>query len=354
MEKNEELKFENLLRELFTAFNVAVETTSSLEDQGVDFYLQNKEFGGIYCELKFYRSKNVSYSTILKAAQYLSYNLSFLQAKSGLLIISSYLAIKQRTQIKDITGITVWDRSVLYNILRADIPDSLLLEQFEKLLLDARLGTDTESVFQEVELENKLAYNYFEELNYIFHFGRINFPARNGKQLCDELHAIRAGKFGWPAFESKCEEILKYLFENDLNVWNRQARTDDLLSRFDLICRINSKDEFWKTLVQSFNSKYVLFEFKNYQKAIGQDQIYSTERYLFTKALRSVGFIIARMGGSQQATKAAKGALREHGKLLLILDRNDLCKMLEMKDNFEQPSEYLSEKLDEFLISLSR
>jgi len=58
--------------------------------------------------------------------------------------------------------------------------------------------------------------------------------------------------------------------------------------------------------------------------------------------------------GSPQAVKAAKGALREHGKLILILDNEDLYKMLEMKADGRVPSDYLSGKLDDFLISLSR
>jgi hypothetical protein len=138
-----------------------------------------------------------------------------------------------------------------------------------------------------------------------------------------------------------------------LSIWKRQTTTDDELSRFDLICRITSNDDFWKTIVQSFHSRYILFEFENYSKKIGQNQIYTKERYLFTKALRSVSFIISRIGANEQAITASKGALREQGKLILILNRNDLCKMLELKDNGGSPNDYISQLLDEYLISLS-
>jgi len=121
-----------------------------------------------------------------------------------------------------------------------------------------------------------------------------------------------------------------------------------------MICRVISKNDFWRNLIQSFQSRYVLFEFKNYTEPIGQDQVYTTERYLYLRGLRSVGFIIAPKGGNKQAHKAAKGALREHGKVILILSNDDLCKMIGLKDSGGEPSDYLSDKLDEFLISLSR
>jgi hypothetical protein len=98
----------------------------------------------------------------------------------------------------------------------------------------------------------------------------------------------------------------------------------------------------------------VLFEFKNYSKPITQDQIFTTERYLYLRGLRSVGFIVARNGGSKKAVAASKGALRENGKLLMILDNTDLKIMLDMKDAGLSASDHLSDKLDDFLITLSR
>lgn len=356
MEQKEWVTFEKFIIEILRTFNLKVNEFYSTEDSEnwFDFVINYRE-REIPAEVKFFRNKNVRYTTILKSAEYLAYILSSRakKYKSGLLIISSYLTTKQRNDIKEKTGITVWDRSVLYNILNTDMSESVLLEKLGNLLLDARLGTDTQEVFEEVEIENNFAHNYFDNLIYDYQF-KIIIPKRLGGDLCFQLGGIEKGKDGWSAFEIKCEEILRYLFDKDLNVWNRQARTDDQLSRFDLICRINSEEEFWKTLIQSFNSKYLLFEFKNYQDPIGQDQIFSTERYLFTKALRSVGIIIARSGAKNQAIVAARGALREHGKLLMILTPEDLCEMLKIKDDGKVPSEYLSEKLDEILISLSR
>jgi hypothetical protein len=175
-----------------------------------------------------------------------------------------------------------------------------------------------------------------------------------GERLIRELTAITPGKEGWVAFEKKAVEILKYLFGTNLAVWEEQQVTDDDLSRFDLVCRILPADDFWRSLIQAFNSRYILFEFKNYTEPITQAQIYTTERYLYPRALRSVGIIICRKGATGHAQSAARGALREHGKLILLLEDGDLVKMLQKRDAGGFASDYLSDKLDEFLLSLSR
>ena len=49
-----------------------------------------------------------------------------------------------------------------------------------------------------------------------------------------------------------------------------------------------------------------------------------------------------------------QGAMREHGKLMLILNDKHICAMLHMKERGEDPSDRLFELTDEFLLSLPR
>jgi hypothetical protein len=150
------------------------------------------------------------------------------------------------------------------------------------------------------------------------------------------------------------EEILKFLFASDLTLWDPQARSDDTLSRYDLVCRINGYDSFWKSIIHSFNTRFVLFEFKNYCEEVTQHQVYTTERYLYRNALRSVGFMISRKGPNTSAVQAAKGALRENGKLIMFLDDNNFNEMLDIVDDDRIASDYLSNLLDYWLVGLSR
>ena len=107
-------------------------------------------------------------------------------------------------------------------------------------------------------------------------------------------------------------------------------------------------------MVNQFRSRYIIFEFKNYARKIKQGQIYTTEKYLFLTALRSTAIIISRNGADRNAEAASRGALREHGKLMINLSISDLCKMLELKDNGDDPNTVLLDRLDDMLMRLER
>ena len=46
--------------------------------------------------------------------------------------------------------------------------------------------------------------------------------------------------------------------------------------------------------------------------------------------------------------------MRQHGKLILILDDNAVCDMLRRKERGDDPTDFLFERADDFLLSLPR
>ncbi|WP_252242732.1 hypothetical protein [Clostridium sp. ZS2] len=129
-------------------------------------------------------------------------------------------------------------------------------------------------------------------------------------KLVESFETIKASKKDFRKYEKHCTSVLKFLFEEHLGGWKEQNRTDDDLHQMDLICRVKRGNEFWDSLKEDFDSRYILFEFKNYSAEIKQTQIYTTEKYLFRTALRKVGFIISRKGASKGAYKVIAGILR--------------------------------------------
>ena len=155
-------------------------------------------------------------------------------------------------------------------------------------------------------------------------------------------------------YEDICTEIIKYLFETEFYKISEQHETDDEMFRMDLLCSLKGTTEFWKFLINFYHTKFVVFEYKNYTDCISQNLIYITEKYLFPVALRNVAFIISRKGFNQNAQAAAMGCLRENGKLIIDLNDNDLIKMISMKENGEEPSDYLLDKVERLLMSVSK
>ena len=64
--------------------------------------------------------------------------------------------------------------------------------------------------------------------------------------------------------------------------------------------------------------------------------------------------MIAANGYEENARWAAKGCLRENGKLILLLETKDLIEMNRLKEEQEEPSDYLQNKLDELLLELEK
>lgn len=174
--------------------------------------------------------------------------------------------------------------------------------------------------------------------------------------LLKKLDDCTAGISDAIMFEDICVDVLKYIFSEDLSLWQKQKKSNIDLYRFDLLCRIkdNNYKTFWSMMNDFFNSKYIIFEFKNYTNQITQKEVYTTERYLYAKALRNVAIIVAKNGFDDNSTWAAKGSLREYGKLILLLTNDDIKTMYNMKKEQDDPSEFLLNKLDAMLSELEK
>ena len=182
-------------------------------------------------------------------------------------------------------------------------------------------------------------------------------PLDAGTALAKKLEALLPGKKAGAAqeFEKLCEEALRLLFDKDLLGWRSQSEIEQGFQRVDVIARLQpTQSAFWSTLAADFRTRYVVFEFKNYTGPITQDQVYTTEKYLFTSALRSVAIIIAKNGAAQSAERAMRGALREQGKLILCLRMAEFCALLRGFDAGDNPEELLIRKVDDVLMAIAR
>lgn len=341
-------EFEILVSEILKNNGFDVKDVSTTRDKGFDLEIELEGKKAIV-EIKLQRSKSARIDLVKRACQQLLFAHKKNKNALPILIISSYVKNEFKNEMLSTYGILIWDIRELFSLA---FNFSELYYKLEELLYKT-FGSSVE----EYSVINK-----DEASKIIPDFKKITTTEKDevivelrGKNLCTELTEIKAGKRAFRKYEDKSIEILKYLFEKDLELWKDQNQTDDKLHRLDLLCRLRpSSKNFWEELLNDFNSRYVVFEFKNYKEKIKQGQIYTTEKYLFRTALRSIAFIIAKNDGDKNAYKAASGALKEAGKLIVILSSKDVCNMLEMKDAGNEPTELLREKIDELLIGMSR
>jgi Holliday junction resolvase-like predicted endonuclease len=137
-------------------------------------------------------------------------------------------------------------------------------------------------------------------------------------------------------YEDLCQRVFTYVFDPTLYGFKKQAHTSDGANRYDFICRIRSGQPFWDDLRADFHTKALLFECKNYDEKITADRVYS------------------RLGPDEGCIRAAQGAMRESGKLILLLSNQDLIELIKLKPDDGGPEDYLDEKIWNFVISLPR
>lgn len=338
-------EFESLIKEVFRyqKFDVSDENRCIRSDNGMaelDFAatLQDKKY---VVEIKFYRQSSQNTSLLKRAAKQLLRLMSLTNIPNGILVVSSHVRPEHIEEIEKL-GLSVISRPDIFNMASGSIE---LTEKLSALLEDRNDPTSETKKFEKIKPSKPVDLSVRNEF--------LNFFS-DKPCLCSELKKIPSGKKGWSDYEKKCTEILRYLFDLDLTGWKNQQRTDDGLNRFDLLTRIRTVSDFWLFICNELNSRYVVFEFKNYKLKINQGQVLTTEKYLHQRALRSVAFIISRKGLSDNALKFSQGAMREHGKLIITLTDEDLCKMLDMKEKGDDPNDYMFEKVDSFLMSLPR
>lgn len=288
-------------------------------------------------ETKFYRRSSPPSTSIFKRAlEYTANKGKGIGATKIVLAISCPMGNRFSNIAAKFPSVEVWDETKLFD-MAASFPD--ILAKFEELF-------ETETSKNEENLSLNI---------YLSGTANATSRANRGKILADALLAIDPGRLMATNFESACIDALKYLFEHDLHGWHEQSRTIDNLHRRDLVCRILAKSaEVWRLMLEDLKSRYVVFEFKNYSNPITQNEIVTTERYLYPSALRKVAIVISHESCADSAKTVIAGAMREQGKLIIPLSVPELVNLLLSKDSGSDPNTYLFERVDEFLLGLGR
>lgn len=337
MEQTQYTAFKDFCYKLFFKYNLKVK---KYEDKGIDYFEIIDEKGNKYIAItKYYKSDMVMKYNISIAIEQIN---SIGSKHDRLLVIFSPMDDVLKSEVKRDYGISIIDLGNLLYLVRNDTTlYNSLCGLMNNVIYD--IGECSEKEPKGIKL-----FNDDSKLVWV-----SSTPIKNIDYV-ERLKSIKYGKAQFRKYEMLCKEILVYLFHDKLIGWKEQEHSDDGLNRMDLVCRVISKNGFWEFLKQGFRSRYVVFEFKNYEEAVNQTQIYTTEKYLFKPALRNVSFLITRKGLSENDIKAIDGVLRENGKLIVPLDDNDLITMIRLKSGGELPEDYLFDKVDNMLLSLSK
>lgn len=350
------LEFEALVKEIFTHAGYGVQRSfgspSQLSVTRPDLLLRDPDGNSVAIEIKLYRTNRAPLGQMLRAAEQLRTYMQAAGISRGIVVFSIDLELNDERLNKLFTGaISALGMQELLKLADKRVD---LVQRLENLFRSSRIESLTSPTPAMKDFFEAVSKQEAEATGEIARSEEVTKETAVINGLIDDLRRCPKGKGNGPAYEAVGERAIKELFGEDLGVMKRQNRVAGGFHVVDLIASIKPKSEFWEALRSDFQSRYVIFEFKNYNEQIGQEQIFSTEKYLYRNALRSVAFIVARTGEDENAALARRGALREAGKLILTLCHTDLIKMLEMKRDADDYVNVLADKLDDMLTSLER
>jgi hypothetical protein len=306
-------------------------------------------------EIKLYRSSYLPGNWLAQVLERLDQSVAAFRADAGILMISARLLPDQVSGYRTRRKIEVLDIDVLRGIaVRA--PE--LLQQLDIIATERGIPLDvprdaaaTRPQYTTAIPPGAARAKSDQRVN-AQAVASAGFP-RKGDEMIERLRATRPGKKYYVEFERSVLAALQYIFFGQLDKWTAQLLDDNRLRR-DVCAKIVGSHTFWHEMVRDFRTRFVIFECKNYTAQISQNEIHSTEKYLYVPALRSLAIMVTRHGVDEGAVRAMRGALREAGKLIMWLSIDDLCEMLRARDGGGEVHEILAQRLDDLLLAISR
>lgn len=243
----------------------------------------------------------------------------------GLLVLSSKITQVILQDLEKSTGIEIWDATTI---------QSLLIEH-----------PKISHIFKSLQISKKSFESQVTSL--------MGSPQSPSEEFSIKLHNLPCGKGHWRDYERLCTEILTYVLTPSLGPPDIQSRSDDGLDIIDAIFPIRSENPPWSIVRSEFRTRFTVAEFKNYCEPIDQRQVESIAQYLWNKAHRNFGLLVSRRAPSESALAQRRRQWLENEKMIVLLDDEDLCEMLQLKESKGQPYDVIDTQLEEFLRTLT-
>jgi hypothetical protein len=191
---------------------------------------------------------------------------------------------------------------------------------------------------------HSILQSFFTSVNYL--------PAHD--KLINELKSIKPGNKDkdWSKYQKHIEKILDYLFGNVLSSPISELSDHFKINRRDYILRNYAETGFWAQLRNRYFADFIVLDAKNYSKSVTKKEVLQISNYLKVHGAGLFGMIISRNGGDRSCYYTCREIWAMDKKLVIVLDDNDLIKMIIAKASSNAPEEILRQKIEEFRLSM--
>lgn len=170
--------------------------------------------------------------------------------------------------------------------------------------------------------------------------------------LIDNLHKTSCGKEKWNYYQRLVGDILECLFYPPLSRPISELSDYYKVNRRDFIIPNYADQGFWRYLRERYLADYIVVDAKNYCQTIRKREVLQISNYLKQHGVGLFGMIFSRKGSSKSAILTQREIWGIQGKLIIILDDQDVEQMLLAKLNDNIPDEVLKQKIEDFRLSI--
>lgn len=238
---------------------------------------------------------------------------------------------------KDFPNYKIWDISDLQEMLERAYEKAQNREQ-EKIKNLFNLLKDFTNNYYNINIISKIISPLNKEIV---------------KEFYNEFESSHSFK-KWKEFENFMEKFIEFYFSGYIGKLKIQKTSEGGLNRYDAIAPISigENNSYFLDIVKNcFNCRYIIFEAKCYSGQITQNEIWRTSKYLHKSALRSVAIIITDSKCDKHCKFIQYGLLREQGKLIIVLEKNDIKTIFNAEENIIDS--VLKQKIDELMMTLN-
>ena len=168
-------------------------------------------------------------------------------------------------------------------------------------------------------------------------------------ELIQKLRKLPSGE--GTRYQDLLREVLDFCFKDEFDPYaiEEQLYNYHGTQRRDfVITNINPKHDFWRELRKYQKAKQILFDAKNYPNPITADVISRATDYLVNPAYGNFLIVLSRNGLKDEHFGELRDRYLSKKEIILVLDENDIVKMIEKKSQKESPSGHVQAKYINF------
>lgn len=170
--------------------------------------------------------------------------------------------------------------------------------------------------------------------------------------LAQTLSEIAPGRADWPKYQQFCFDLVEHLFVPPLEPPRYESATAAGRDRRDLVLENSAQEGFWAQVRNDYSAQYVVVDAKNYAGKLPKRPVIDVAHYLKPYGCGMFALILSRKGAGPASAHAQREKWIGGGKLIVILNDDDVVEMLGLQERGLRPEETIRKVIADFRLSL--